>query len=101
MTETSVKRRSSLLVWMAELEHDFTRMLVVAGYDSLVLATPYVRLHQACHFIRTQGLLDVVGRPKLQGLAHVEALGQHQDRQVPVDLDSPLHQGVALEIALP
>src|SRR6516162_7700856 len=43
-------------------------MLVVAGYNDLVLATPYVCLHPTRHFIRTQGLLDVVGRPKLHGL---------------------------------
>ena len=66
--------------------------------------TPYARIHQARKLIRAQGLLHVVGRPKLHGLkvaAHVEALGQHNDRQVPVDLDGPLDQEAALEIPAP
>jgi hypothetical protein len=60
---------------------------------------PNMRLHQARHVIRTQRLLHVVGSPELHGHdvgAHVEAVGGHQDRQVPVDLDGPLDQEAAL-----
>ena len=75
-----------------------------SGCAGQLVVTPYLRLHQTRYLIRAQGLLHVVGRPKLHGLkvaAHVEALGQHHDRQVPVDLDGPLDQEAALEIPAP
>jgi hypothetical protein len=75
-----------------------------SGGAGELVVTPYARIHQARKLIRAQGLLHVVGRPKLHGLkvaAHVEALGQHHDRQVPVDLDGPLDQEAALEIPAP
>jgi hypothetical protein len=72
------------------------------GRTGQLMVTLYMRFHQARYLIRTQGLFHVVGRPELHGLkvaAYVEALREHQDRHVPIDLDGPLDQHPALEVA--